>query len=82
MNLEKVITEGLGDLGIVDGHDCGSGEMNLFIDTDEPSSAFARALSLIKGRECLNHMAAGYRSFDDDEYIAIFTEGNKSFCVL
>jgi hypothetical protein len=38
--LEELIEGGLGDIGIVDGHDIGSGEMNIFVHTDNPKAAF------------------------------------------
>jgi hypothetical protein len=46
--LEETMSHGLGDVGIVDGHDIGSGEMNIFIHTDEPKRSFERAMALLR----------------------------------
>jgi hypothetical protein len=40
--LEETIRDGLEDIGIVDGYDFGSGEMNIFVHTDNPKSAFEK----------------------------------------
>ena len=39
IELEEGIMTSLGNLGQVDGHDAGSGEMNIFILTDQPKVA-------------------------------------------
>jgi hypothetical protein len=81
ISLEQTIRDGLGDLGIVDGHDYGSGEMNIFIHTDEPAMAFEKAKMLLDPGKDFGHMKAGYRDFEQDEYIAIFPQGTKDFSV-
>jgi|SRR5208282_2166389 len=80
--LQETIENGLGELGIVDGHDIGSGEMNIFIHTDEPMLAFERAQHLLSPRDDLRELKAGYRDFDEDEYIAIFPKGLDHFSVI
>jgi hypothetical protein len=79
--LEETFRKDLGDLGIVDGHDIGSGEMNIFIHTDEPILAFERAKHLLDPRSDLGKLKAGYRDFDEDEYIAIYPKGLDHFSV-
>ena len=37
---EDQIREDIGDHGNVDGHDIGSGEMNIFIFTEDPKATF------------------------------------------
>ncbi len=81
IELEDVITDGLSDIGVVDGHDYGSREMNVFIHTDEPAVASERARSLLSGRAGLGQLKAGYRHFDDDNYLSIFPTGLKKFSV-
>lgn len=46
----------LGDAGVVDGHDLGSGEMNIFVLTDDPLRAFDRLKPLVAA-----DFAAAYR---------------------
>jgi hypothetical protein len=79
--IEETITTGLGDLGIVDGHDIGSSEMNVFIHTNDPKLAFERAKALLAGRNDLHELTAGYRDFNEDEYTPIYPKGLKHFSV-
>jgi hypothetical protein len=81
ISLEETIRDGLGEVGIVDGHDYGSGEMNIFIHTDEPAMAFEKARMLLDLGKDFGHLKAGYRDFEQDEYIAIFPQGTKDFSV-
>jgi hypothetical protein len=60
LSLEEAIVDGLGDLGIVDGHDIGPDEMNLLIDTDEPLLAFQRIRLLLDPLDYLRDLKAGY----------------------
>ena len=46
-------------LGKVDGHDIGSGEMNIFIFTDKPEKAFEECRSLIRS----SRLVSGLSSF-------------------
>ncbi len=82
LSLEETIENGLGELGIVDGHDIGCGEMNIFIHTDEPIPAFERAKHLLGSEGVLRELKAGYRGFDEEEYIAIFPKGLDHFSVV
>jgi len=48
IELENNIAAGLKNLGEVDGHDFGVGEMNIFVRTDCPKLAFEKIKSLIE----------------------------------
>jgi hypothetical protein len=55
----------------VDGHDFGSGEMNIFIYTENPSDAFVAAkVQLIQSE--LNGMKAAFRETDGDTYTVLW----------
>jgi len=82
LSLEETITNGLGDVGIVDGHDIGSGEMNIFIHTDEPALAFQKAKQLLDPKKDLRQLKAGYRDFDEDEYVTVYPQGLDHFSVV
>jgi hypothetical protein len=58
----------------VDGHDFGSGTMNIFIHTDSPESAFAIAKQSIYPVE-LPKLKAAYRSFDSDGFTWLWPTG-------
>ncbi len=51
IELEETIMRSLGNLGKVDGHDAGSGEMNIFILTDHPKLAFQAIKQLLGTRD-------------------------------
>ena len=69
-------------MGIIDGHDFGSGEMNIFVHTDDPKSAFERVRALIGSDVAWQGVQAGYRDFEEEEYIPIFSPGLKTFSVI
>jgi hypothetical protein len=80
--LEELVRNGLDDsLGTVDGHDYGSGEMNICIHTDEPQSAFHSIMAILSDGEELSRMKAGYRDFDEDDYRPIYPPELDSFSV-
>lgn len=47
IDLENTIAAGLKNLGEIDGHDSGAGEMNIFVHTDNSKLAFEKIKSLI-----------------------------------
>ena len=44
---ENILETRFGEAGSTDRHDFGSGEMNVFIQTDQPSQAFAKATEIL-----------------------------------
>jgi len=48
--IEETIRQGLDPIGLVDGHDSGAGEMNVFIHTDDYKGTFEKTTSLIQGK--------------------------------
>ncbi len=60
----------------VDGHDFGSGTMNLFIDTNDPSGAFALAATTVSP-ERYPMLRAACRLFSEDEYRLIWPQDSK-----
>jgi hypothetical protein len=81
-SLEELIEDGLRDVGILDGHDFGSGEMNVFVHTDKPKAAFEKIKSLLAAGENIRELKAGYRDFKEDNYTAIYPEGLKKFSII
>jgi hypothetical protein len=82
LSIEETIASGLGGLGIVDGHDFGSGEMNIFIHTDSPKATLGKILELLTNKTHLRHLKAGYKDFNDDSYIALHPPDLKRFSVV
>ena len=63
-------------LGIVDGHDAGSGEINIFILTDTPEKTFAECRSLIRSPRLASGLSAAYRSVAAEEYTRLWPEAS------
>ena len=75
--LEDEVEKLLGTAGTVDGHDLGSGEMNIFVLTDDPVGAFDRLKPLMAA-----DLSAAYREVAGDEFTVLFPPGRKAFRVL
>ncbi|HKV61120.1 MAG TPA: hypothetical protein VJO16_04350 [Candidatus Acidoferrum sp.] len=81
ISLEEQIMQDIGDHGNVDGHDIGSGEMNIFIFTGNPKATFERIKNI---RSIPNHMSnfkAGYREVGEDDFVPLYPEGLDQFSV-
>ena len=59
--LEDRLIEKLGRSAKVDGHDCGSGEINIFIYTADPAATFWLVRQSLEAESQLDSMAAAYR---------------------
>lgn len=74
IEIEEEIENLLGNSHEVDGHDIGSGEMNIFIYTNNPNEAFA----LIKNNlteKYNNTMQVAYRELESEKYNVIWPIG-------
>ena len=79
IELEEAIMQRLGNLGDVDGHDAGSGEMNIFIHTDDPRLAFQRIEQVLGTRDFLPELKAAFRDIDADDYTILHPAGLSHF---
>ena len=77
--LEDRLIEELGHSAKVDGHDCGSGETNIFIFTSDPAGTFWRVRQTLKQEGRLESVAAAYRPIHgeqlSEEFTVIWPEG-------
>ena len=73
VNLETALMDAEDNTYEVDGHDFGSGTMNVFIHTNDPIAAFAVVQKIAKVKSHTD-LKAAYRSFDEDEYKVIWPE--------
>ena len=69
--LEETIMKNLGNLGNVDGHDAGSGEVNIFILTDHPKPAFDRIKELLGTRDFMPDLKVAFRLLGNDKFIIL-----------
>jgi hypothetical protein len=68
--IENMLIDGLPPDCIVDGHDIGGTEANIFLLTDDPKKTFDDIQAVLRG-EFLTKARALYREVDGEEYEAI-----------
>lgn len=73
--LEDDLIEKLGLSAKVDGHDCGSGEMNIFIHTDEPEKTFEAIRQVVTKQKLIEKLVAAYRERTGEDYTVIWPIG-------
>ena len=81
VKLEKTIRRSLDKLGRVDGHDAGSGEMNIFILSDHPKLAFECVKQILGTKDFMPDLKVAYREVGKDEFIILYPEGLRDFAI-
>ncbi len=79
---EDALISLLGRSAKVDGHDCGSGEMNIFITTETPISTFALVQQTDQSIRPSQEMKAAYRPMDGDDFTCLWPPGLEDFDVI
>ncbi|WP_147328065.1 MULTISPECIES: ABC transporter [unclassified Duganella] len=72
LSLEQALAIELDDIGEVDGHHMGCGEINIFILTVNPEAAFEKSKPSLISHKLLNRVKAGFRLFSEDSYTTIW----------
>lgn len=80
--LEEKLIEGLNGTAVVDGHDLGLSEFNIFILTDSPTMAFDKAHRIVVDQELQQGMRAAYRKPTSEAYVIIWPPTLTAFTVL
>ncbi len=81
VELEEALESSLGDGASVDGHDIGSGEMNIFLLTDDPGGTFAEVEAAIGMSSMWTEMRAAYRELEGDDYTTVWPPELSAFRV-
>lgn len=81
IKLENAIAAGLENLGEIDGHDSGVGEMNIFVHTDHPKLAFERIRSLIGTKDYMPNLKVAFRDIGKDNFTIIFPADLEHFSI-
>jgi hypothetical protein len=81
IEIEEAVIKGLGNLGKVDGHDAGSGEMNIFVLTDSPQLAFDRIKSLLGTSDFMPELKAAYRQTGSDHFTILYPDDLTRFSI-
>ena len=74
--LEDRLIEDLGHSADVDGHDCGSGETNIFIFTSDPAATFWRVRHTLKQEGRLDAVTAACREATGEQFTVLWPEGS------
>jgi hypothetical protein len=81
IEIEDALVEKLSDENEVDGHDAGSGEMNIFIRTDNPKSAFNEVKGILGSRDFWVDARVAYREVAGSEYTILWPKDLTEFKV-
>ena len=76
IELETKLTFELGSEHDVDGHDFGPGEMNIFIQTNNPANAFEKVTALLSD-PLSSLFKAAYRAVESDQFIWLHPADNE-----
>jgi hypothetical protein len=79
IGLEEELRSAIGDLGDVDGHDIGQGEMNVFVLTRSPIRVFEMVRSLPSVARAMPRLRVAFRPLDGDEYEVLHPPGPYRF---
>ena len=78
-SIEDTLIDNLNDGSKVDGHDAGSGEVNIFIHTDNPRSTFNVVMSIVDALGFWADSRVAYREMTGDDYTILWPEGLYEF---
>src|SRR5258708_6037830 len=81
ISMEDRVNGAVGRYATVDGHDFGSGEMNIFVDTDQPAEAFADAAAALADCPRWEEVRAAYRDTTGAAYTVLWPHGLREFAV-
>ena len=81
ISMEEQVDAALGRYASVDGHDFGSGEMNVFIETDRPTEAFADAANALREGPRWGDLRAAYREARGGPYEILWPQSLRKFSV-
>jgi hypothetical protein len=79
IEIEDVLINNLSQESDVDGHDFGSGTMNIFIYTDNPTATFWEIKSIIGSQDYWIDARVAYREIQKDEYTILWPEDLTEF---
>jgi hypothetical protein len=81
ISMEEQLGATIGRYASLDGHDFGSGEMNIFLATERPTEAFADVANVLREDPRWGALRAAYREAIGDTYEILWPEGLQEFSV-
>ena len=79
VRLEEELDAAIADLGTVDGHDVGSGEVNIFILTSHPLGVFETIKTVPRFVSLTTRLKVAYRRVGEDEFKILHPPGSSVF---
>jgi len=79
--MENKLIENLSGGSEVDGHDVGSGEVNIFILTDDPELTFSEGKATMGNSEHWLSARVAYREITKSHYIILWPEDLTDFAI-
>tara|TARA_R110002096_G_scaffold61016_1_gene151840 strand:- start:887 stop:1198 length:312 start_codon:yes stop_codon:yes gene_type:complete len=77
IELETRLTLELGEKYIVEGHDFGAGEINIFIQTDEPEAGYEKVFDMVDV-DLVSNLRMAYRvKSSEDKFIWLYPADNR-----
>ena len=80
--IENSLIEELPSDGEVDGHDVGSGQVNIFIRTDGPAKTFEDIRDILRMSDAWADVRVAYRNLEGSEYVVLWPINLKEFAVI
>ena len=81
VEIKDVLESRFGEAGSIAGHDFGSGEMNIFIQTDQPSQAFAKATEILSDWPAWADVRVAFREINGEAYGVLWPPDLTDFSV-
>lgn len=81
IEVEDTLIERLSEVNDVDGHDAGSGEVNIFIRTDDPKRAFNEVKAILGSCDFWVDARVAYREVSGGEYTILWPKDLTEFKV-
>jgi hypothetical protein len=81
IEVESTLVGNLSASSNVDGHDAGTGEVNIFIRTDDPKRAFNEVKTILGARDFWVDTRVAYREVAGSEYTILWPKDLPEFRV-
>jgi hypothetical protein len=82
IEIEETLIEKLSSDNDVDGHDFGTDEANIFIDTNDPANSFQEIKEILENCKYWHGLNAAYRDVKNGDFVALWpTQGPHHFKV-
>jgi len=79
-DIEDRLDESLNDAE-VDGHDFGSGEINILIHTNNPVRTFDVVRTILKDSDLFEHLKVAYRDISGEQYTCLWPQDLQYFSI-